>query len=89
MNIEIIDKMIDDGIDICEPDNDKYTLLHYSVIEENIECVKKLINLNIDKSIKNCKGKTALDIAKKNKNKMIIDLLSITEKSDEFNENID
>lgn len=57
-------------------DKDGYTPLHKAVLKNKIKVVELLLAKGADVSIKDKKGKTALDYATKNKNKRLIELLS-------------
>ena len=46
-----------------QEDSNLMTPLHYAVVSDNIRIVKKLLLFGCDKTIKNKKGQTALDLA--------------------------
>ena len=71
-NKEIVNLLIDLGVNINWKDNKGNTCKHYAVSSGNDSLVKKLIMFGADKSHKNEKEETSLDIAVKNNNNKII-----------------
>ena len=71
-NKEIVNLLIDLGVNINWKDNKGNTCKHYAVSSGNDSLVKKLIMFGADKSHKNEKEETSLDIAVKNNNDKII-----------------
>lgn len=69
-------QLIDQGVDINEQDDKGATALIYAVLSTNADCVKLLIDNGADKKLPTKKGLTALAIAKNNKMKNIIGILS-------------
>lgn len=69
-------QLIDQGVDINEQDDKGATALIYAVLSTNEQTVKLLIDNGADKRQFTKKGLTALAIAKNNKMKNIIGILS-------------
>ncbi|MGL5885584.1 MAG: ankyrin repeat domain-containing protein [Bombilactobacillus sp.] len=74
--VEDIEKLILVGADINSIGDLGNTPLHQAILFEKIESVKLLLNYNINANIKNESGETIYEMAKRNGNKEIINLLA-------------
>jgi hypothetical protein len=72
---EIMEYLIDLGIDINAQSESGMTALHYAVVEENYDSVQLLLEKGIDTAIPERHGWTALEIAKKGQLGNIVGLL--------------
>lgn len=61
---DIIQTLLDYNADVNSQDKHGNTALHYAIMHRNTDCIKALLNKNIDLSIKNHDGKTAYDLLK-------------------------
>ena len=71
-----VDLLLDLGANINAKDNEGNNCVHYAVISNNPNLVKKLIIRGADKTVVNQKNETPLDLALKNNFRDIIDILS-------------
>ena len=69
--IEIVRELINYNADVDEKDKNGWTPLHYASADGHIEIVRELINY-CDLFITNCDGETALDLAKTDEVKQLI-----------------
>ena len=82
-NIDIVTLLLDRGANINEQSNDRDTALVHAVNKQNADIVTLLLNRGADITIKNRITKqTALDLASKQKNKEIKDLIENFIKND-------
>ncbi|OJV13563.1 MAG: hypothetical protein BGO27_02985, partial [Alphaproteobacteria bacterium 33-17] len=75
-NLEVIQKLIELGVDVNIKDDKSLTALHYAVENESVECIKELVKAGAKLDIQNRDGKTAIQIAKELKKQDLIDALN-------------
>ncbi|HED3852700.1 ankyrin repeat domain-containing protein [Enterobacter soli] len=75
-NVEDINKLILLGANVNSIGDLGNTPLHQAILSEQIESIKFLLERDVNTSITNESGEKALDIAKRNGQKEIIDLIT-------------
>jgi hypothetical protein len=75
-NWDIVFLLLEYGADINRLDHENRSPLHYAVLGENLQIVKKLLEKGVDKTLSDSKGDTALSLAGKKGNAEIMDLLT-------------
>ena len=75
-NVKLVESLLDSFKDINEVNSGGSTLLHFTVFaNRSLEIVKAILKKNPDLSIKNLRGETALELAKRFKRKEMIELI--------------
>ena len=74
---QVIDLLLDLGVNINSVDKDGNTCLHYAVMSNSPRVVKKLLVRGANRELKNIKGQTAYMLAKENKFDNIADILEM------------
>jgi hypothetical protein len=74
-NWDIVFLLLEFGADINSVDHEHRSPLHYAVLEEDIQIVKKLLEKGVDKRLSDSRGDTALSLAGKKGNSEIMALL--------------
>jgi len=69
-NIKALSMLIVAGADINVKSDSDWTPLHYASYFGNLEAIKILIEARADRNIRDTDGKTAIDVAYKNKNEV-------------------
>jgi ankyrin repeat protein len=76
---EVMDLLLDLGVNINAKDQDGNTCLHFAVKSKNVRVIKKLLVRGGDKKITNNEGKLAIDLASENNDiEMVETLKTIT-----------
>ncbi len=73
--LDLLSWLVANGVNINQQMNTGATILHKAVMNRSPEFVQKLLDLNIDKTLKDKSGQTALDVAKRFVREEIIKLL--------------
>ena len=71
----LLEEMLVDGIDVNERDSKGRTLLHWAAGNGHQEAVELLLRCAADPAIKDASGRTALELARRNKYKTIARLI--------------
>ncbi|XP_067636963.1 acyl-CoA-binding domain-containing protein 6 [Eurosta solidaginis] len=61
--VDILQHLIEAGVDVNFCDSDKQTALHYAASCGHIECIRILLDANADTSIKDVDGQSCRDVA--------------------------
>ena len=77
-NMNIVEILLDRGIDINSKDNNDNTALHLAAIKGNINIVEILLDRGIDINSKGNDGRTALHWAASNGNMNIVEILLLS-----------
>jgi ankyrin repeat protein len=64
-NLEIVQSMIDHGVDLNAQRHDGYTAMHFAAREGYADIAKALVAAGADTSIKDRRGRTPVDVAKR------------------------
>jgi len=74
-NWDLVFLLIEYNAAIAVVDSRKRTLLHYGAVNGNIDIVRKLLSIGINKNFKDAEGESALSLARKNGHIDVVGLL--------------